>query len=227
MQTSVENQASGAPDLAPLAPRTIQTVGADGKPITIQVPHTVPEMEQLVARRTELSNQLESVTDRRNDLARELNGVGDGQARTGILDRLKILDQRTLQLESDIATTSQQIASAPAALAQISEEDGRGRGNGDDWTEGLGLGSFGTAFVFVIVMVMRRRRRKGNRQDRQSIQPDESAQRLQRLEQGMEAIAIEIERVSEGQRFVTKLLSEQAPLNGKKIAVPAEANRDR
>jgi hypothetical protein len=37
----------------------------------------------------------------------------------------------------------------------------------------------------------------------------------------MDAIAIEIERVSEGQRFVTKLLSEASPLNGRQIA-PAE-----
>jgi hypothetical protein len=38
--------------------------------------------------------------------------------------------------------------------------------------------------------------------------PDEASRRLERLEQGMDAIAIEIERVSEGQRFVTRLLSE-------------------
>jgi hypothetical protein len=31
---------------------------------------------------------------------------------------------------------------------------------------------------------------------------------MERLEQGMEAIAIEVERISEGQRFVTRLLSE-------------------
>jgi hypothetical protein len=36
----------------------------------------------------------------------------------------------------------------------------------------------------------------------------ESAGRLERIEQAVEAMAIEIERVSEGQRFVTKLLSE-------------------
>jgi hypothetical protein len=36
----------------------------------------------------------------------------------------------------------------------------------------------------------------------------EDSRRLERLEQGMDAIAIEIERVSEGQRFVTRLLSE-------------------
>jgi hypothetical protein len=34
--------------------------------------------------------------------------------------------------------------------------------------------------------------------------------RLARVEQAVEAIAIEIERVSEGQRFVTKLLNERA-----------------
>ena len=57
---------------------------------------------------------------------------------------------------------------------------------------------------------------------------DESSQRLERLEQGMDAIAIEIERVSEGQRFVTKLLSEASPLNGRQIAPVeerVEANR--
>jgi hypothetical protein len=35
--------------------------------------------------------------------------------------------------------------------------------------------------------------------------------RLERVEQAVESIAIEMERVSEGQRFVTKLLIERAP----------------
>jgi len=34
--------------------------------------------------------------------------------------------------------------------------------------------------------------------------------RLERMEHAMDAIAIEIERISEGQRFTTKLLSERA-----------------
>ncbi|MEO8560596.1 MAG: hypothetical protein ABI601_00880 [bacterium] len=37
----------------------------------------------------------------------------------------------------------------------------------------------------------------------------DSGQRLERIEQAMDAIAIEVERVSEGQRFVTRLLSER------------------
>jgi hypothetical protein len=42
-----------------------------------------------------------------------------------------------------------------------------------------------------------------------------SDERLARVEQAVESIAIEIERVSEGQRFVTKLLNERAqPIMG-------------
>jgi hypothetical protein len=35
-----------------------------------------------------------------------------------------------------------------------------------------------------------------------------SSARLERMERGIEAIAIEVERISEGQRFVTNLLAE-------------------
>jgi deoxyribose-phosphate aldolase len=36
-------------------------------------------------------------------------------------------------------------------------------------------------------------------------------QRLERIEQAVETVAIEIERMGEGQRFVTKLLAARAP----------------
>lgn len=38
--------------------------------------------------------------------------------------------------------------------------------------------------------------------------PAEVATRLERIEQAVDAIAVEVERISEGQRFTTKLLSE-------------------
>ena len=40
--------------------------------------------------------------------------------------------------------------------------------------------------------------------------PRETEGRLARIEQAVEAIAIEVERISEGQRFTTKLLAERA-----------------
>ena len=38
--------------------------------------------------------------------------------------------------------------------------------------------------------------------------PAEVMNRLERIEQSVDAIAVEVERISEGQRFTTKLLSE-------------------
>ena len=38
--------------------------------------------------------------------------------------------------------------------------------------------------------------------------PPEVTSRLERIEQAVDAIAVEVERISEGQRFTTKLLSE-------------------
>ena len=37
------------------------------------------------------------------------------------------------------------------------------------------------------------------------------ADRLERMEQAIDAMAVETERISEGQRFTTKLLSERTP----------------
>jgi len=39
--------------------------------------------------------------------------------------------------------------------------------------------------------------------------PSETSARLERIEQGLDAIAIEVERISEAQRFTTKLLAER------------------
>jgi hypothetical protein len=48
-------------------------------------------------------------------------------------------------------------------------------------------------------------------------------QRLERIEQAVEAIAIEMERVSEGQRFTTKLLADRAAQSPSVPAVRPDA----
>ena len=54
----------------------------------------------------------------------------------------------------------------------------------------------------------------GRRMDREAAQSGgtshELTSRLERMEQAIDSIAIEVERSSEGQRFTTKLLSERA-----------------
>ena len=55
------------------------------------------------------------------------------------------------------------------------------------------------------------------RMDRKAVQPTlspELAEQLMRLEQSVDTIAVEVERVSEGQRFATRLLSEREKVGG-------------
>jgi hypothetical protein len=47
----------------------------------------------------------------------------------------------------------------------------------------------------------------------QAALPPEVTARLERMEQALDSIAVEVERISEGQRFTTKLLSERAAPN--------------
>ena len=44
--------------------------------------------------------------------------------------------------------------------------------------------------------------------------PSDVSARLERMEQAIDSIAIEVERISEGQRFTTKLLAERVPAAG-------------
>lgn len=49
-----------------------------------------------------------------------------------------------------------------------------------------------------------------------------SDHRLERIEQAIDAMAVEVERIAEGQRFVTKLLSERAQ---ERVGIPASTSR--
>jgi hypothetical protein len=67
------------------------------------------------------------------------------------------------------------------------------------------------------------------RMDRRSAQPEgaapEGVDRLQRIEQAVDAIAIEVERVSEGQRYTTKVVSELRALPSPDVAERAAVDR--
>jgi len=52
--------------------------------------------------------------------------------------------------------------------------------------------------------------RRLDREPREPSVPPELQSRLERMEQALDSIAIEVERISEGQRFTTKLLAERS-----------------
>jgi hypothetical protein len=176
---------------------------------------TARELEVLKARRSELSDQLQSVDSRRSKLMSQLKQTGDPIATKGLEDRLALLDKRQLQLESDIAETGQLVSSAPAGLIAATQAPVFG-----------GLGSGQVVAISIVAMIFvaaplamgfaRTLWKTSNKPAASPAAFTETAQRLERLEGAVDSIAIEIERISEGQRFVTKLLSEgqRAPALG-------------
>lgn len=191
----------------PPTPPTTQAVVVPVQALGVGVPTTAQEMAALKARRSELSNQLESAAGRRNRLAERLK-TADASTRPGLMQRIGVLDQRMVQLESDIGLTGRQLTAAPGALLASTSDPNKVLGVLDGGMI-TGISIVFTIFVLAPLALAASRIlwRRATRAAPPPQSPD-TANRLERIEQAVDAIAIEVERVSEGQRFVTRLLSE-------------------
>lgn len=149
MQTPTPSQAATSPIQTPKPPVSITMVAPDGKTLTLPVPRTESEVRQLLAQREELSDQLTSVSARRSELASDIRNRSVEATRTGLEERLRLLDNRILQLETDLASTGRQIASAPSDLI-AGTEPARPPGGGGDFEEGIMIGGFS---VFLVLSV--------------------------------------------------------------------------
>jgi len=141
----------------------------------------------------------------------QMKSTGDPTAVRGLEDRLALLDTRQLQLESDLAQVGQQLSSASAGLIASTSAGPAFAGLGPGQT--LALSIIFVVFVLgpLAIGFARTLFKRSNMPAPPPAIFNEAAQRLERLEGSVDAIALEIERISEGQRFVTKLLSESQP----------------
>ncbi|OLD42158.1 MAG: hypothetical protein AUI63_08885 [Gemmatimonadetes bacterium 13_1_40CM_2_60_3] len=179
--------------------------------ITLTAPRTARELDALKARREELSDQLQSVDSRRSKLLSQLRQTRDPTATQGLEARLALLDARQLQLESDLQQTGQQLSSTAAGLIASTSDAPVFSGLGSKQVMALSVLSIIFIFFPLATGIGRAIFKRSARPGPPPAVFTETAQRLERLEASVDAIAVEIERVSEGQRFVTKLLSEPQP----------------
>jgi hypothetical protein len=187
-------------------------------PITVAQPKTRAEVQALKAKRSELSNQLESATDRRENVAEELSNA-PAVARPGLEARLKTLDTRIVQLEQEIAANGRALANAPLELvpseAVSAPEPRYGPFTSDQLT---GITIVGTLFVLApLAFAAARAMLARARQPKLTPEMLEATRRMERMEQAIDAVAVEVERISEGQRFVTQLMAKSQP---ERLGVP-------
>ena len=211
-----------SPAPQPAAPAAAPTPGQPTA-VVVQLPESpIPlghtprdafEVQGLRARREILRDQLERATNRRSELASELREDVADPARAGLQQRLDLLDKRIMQLEGDQALTERLLSSAPTSVLAISGHPSGIQGpvvDEDDAIAGaFGAFGFGVLVTLVVGRAFRRlRRRRGANQDtvsRAAVAPDNP--HLERLTLSLDAIAEEVERIGEGQRFVTQLLA--------------------
>ncbi|HJQ10280.1 MAG TPA: hypothetical protein VJ840_04545 [Gemmatimonadaceae bacterium] len=203
IQAGAQQGADVAPQVTVKAPGV--TVYTDGKNQVLQIPTSHNEMLALLARRRQIGAQLESVTERRDGLIEQLR-VAPVEGQAGLKAQLSVLDERILQLENDLGQVGREIAAASPELMSMAYEPSNPPSEGA-FDDGMGAGA-AIMFVFMSTVFFFWRRRWGKKRRSAPVLPSADSERLQRLENGMEAMAIEIERISEGQRFVTKLMSE-------------------
>ena len=164
------------------------------------------EYNVLKAREKELNNQLSEVKDRRDELSQEAQQK-TGADRAALDSHVGILDQRLSQIESDLTVVGRDLAAT--APASIAEQPPQIRYRGYDDGNMLAAGFTGVLLTFALFVpfLLRSFRRRRNSQAT-ALQPTIGGERIERMEHAIDTIAVEIERVSENQRFMTRLLTE-------------------
>lgn len=195
---------------AAVAPRSIAINGVQPTVIDGLMPGarlSDRQREMIEDRRSAMSDQIISATERRNETASQLRNA-TGADREGLEARIRLLDQRILQLEADLAYTGQLLYGEPGVAGAgtlVAPPPFRP----DDGPNETAIGVVFVLFVmFPLALAFARllwKRATGQAVPRPSL---ESTQRLERVEQAVDSIAVEVERISEGQRFVTRILTE-------------------
>lgn len=172
-----------------------------------RVPQTAAEFEMLKAQRSEMSRQVSSVRDRRQSIARQYESA-TGANRAGLDQQLHVLDQRILQIESDIGESGRALTAYTGPTAIVGVPDRFPIMN-------LGSGQItAISIVFVVCVLGPLAGSMGRLLWRRGAKPalpagwNDAPNRLERLEQAVDTIAVEMERVSEGQRFLTKIMTQ-------------------
>ena len=191
------------PPALPAAPRVAAPPG---------VVVTRQDLAALRARWTELGNQLRTLESTRNRISEQLSRTGDAAARSGLLERVSDLDKRMMQLDAERADVGRQIATAAPELSTTTVPPPPTPIRGGPPDNEIFVIIPALLIIFVIFpLVLAYTRRIWKRTPSGPAIPREwndVPQRLERLEHAIDVVAIEVERVSEGQRFVTRLMTE-------------------
>lgn len=172
------------------------------------------------AERNELTSQLRELEDKRRWLTQQVTQAPSGPSRTGLEVRIADLDKRIASVDKQVADAEANIAKSAAVPGAVVERPEPIRPGPPEEAWVLG-GIFLIVCIFPLSFAAARRILRRGAAAITSF-PRELSERLDRLDQAVDAIALEVERIGEGQRFVTRVMSESGKAIGSGAAQPVE-----
>lgn len=147
-----------------------------------------------------------------NGLRRQLDQMlQSNPARPGLQQKWTDVGVQIAKVDGQIATLQAQIAQKQGVAIPGTQPPfipGRRSGPDPDMVVGMSLGII--MIVAIPLSIAYARRIWRGKPGPAPMPLDQISPRFNRLEQAVDAIAIEVERIAEGQRFVTKIMAERA-----------------
>jgi hypothetical protein len=188
-----------------------QGVASTSAPTPIAAGRAAPSASAIYegfrAQRRELSNQLDELEDTRRGIISQLEDVAAGSPErkpletrlTGIDSRITAVDQALASNAADISKS----AAIPGAIVEPPRVINEGPPE-----DAYVLGGLFMVIVLLPISIAFARRIWRRSSTAVAAFPREVMDRMLRMEQAMEATAVEVERIGEGQRFLTRLFTE-------------------
>ena len=194
-----------SPDVVPVQPGAVHI---------LEQPVVGPAelLQAMQAQRQELREQLEQLEDKRENLQEQIR-----EHRNQGLD-IAGLEARVKETDLRISAVDQQLALADAAVAKAAAVPGAIVPSPPEefHREGPPEGAFVVGGLFVVFVMMpialafaRRLWKKG--MSTVAAIPADLSDRLRGIEQAIESMALEVERIGEGQRFMSRVFTERQP----------------
>ena len=220
-----------APSAAPvIAQPTGIIIGPGGQLIRTGSP--AAQLDAARNARSELRNQLERLEEQREDLSQQLQRVlGVSTPSTadakGLEARIATIDQRIIDVEKQIIVADAAVVQAAAVPGSVVPTPPRPRDPGPPEEFWVLSGIF--LFVVALPLTIAYARRIWRRGAPASTAiPQEIYDRFNRVDQAIDSVAIEVERIGEGQRFLTRIhADEQRALSAGKAERVEVGERER
>lgn len=204
---------------APTPQPTAVVSGSGGQQIRMGSPAAV--LEAYRNQRSELRNQLERLENQRENITDQLQQQGppiSDADKKGLEQRLTSVDQRIAEVEKQITVADANVSQAAAVPGSVlpQREPPPRSGPPEEFWVLSGIFMFVVGLPLTIAYARRIWKRSVGTI---SALPQEIYDRFNRLDQAVDAVAIEVERVGEGQRYLTRMHADQQRALG---AGPAE-----